>query len=155
MCINFNGYHSGGSSFLIVNDCWLLQKLFVYHRYKFSLKKKKKKKESQYMVSLPETGSDSPIGSDRDRGRDSQQEGIDFKGTFSPMSTKDSLRIIMAIVAHFDLELHQMDVRTTFLNGDLVKNVYMSEPIRFEKVSKEHMVCKLQKFIYGLKHASR
>ena len=62
MCINFNGYHSGGSSFLIVNDCWLLQKLFVYHRYKFSSKKKKKKKkkkkESQYMVSHPETGSD-------------------------------------------------------------------------------------------------
>ena len=72
MCINFNGYHSGGSSFLIVNDCWLLQKLFVYHRYKVSSKKKKKKKikESQYMVSHPETGSDSPIGSDRDPGRD-------------------------------------------------------------------------------------
>ena len=42
MCINFNGYHSGDSSFLIVNDCWLLQKLFVYHRYKFSFFKKKK-----------------------------------------------------------------------------------------------------------------
>ena len=41
MCINFNGYHSGGSIFVNVNDCWLLQKLFVYHRYKFSLKKKK------------------------------------------------------------------------------------------------------------------
>ena len=41
MCINFNGYHSDGSSFLNVNDCWLLQKLFVYHRYKFSSKKKK------------------------------------------------------------------------------------------------------------------
>ena len=73
MCINFNGYHSGGSSFLIVNDCWLLQKLFVYHRYKFSFKKKKKqKRESQYMVSHPETGSYSPIGSDRDRGRDNE-----------------------------------------------------------------------------------
>ena len=61
------------SIFVNVNDCWLLQKLFVYHRYKFSLekkKKKKKKKESQYMVSHPENGSDSPIGSDRDRGRD-------------------------------------------------------------------------------------
>ena len=56
MCINFNGYHSGGSSFLNVNDCWL--------------KKKKKKKESLYIVSNPETGSDSPIGSDRDQGRD-------------------------------------------------------------------------------------
>ena len=41
MCINFNGYHSGGSIFVNVNDCWLLQKLFVYHRYKFSLEKKK------------------------------------------------------------------------------------------------------------------
>ena len=38
MCINFNGYHSGCSSFVNVNDCWLLQKLFVYHRYKLSSK---------------------------------------------------------------------------------------------------------------------
>ena len=53
----------------------------------------------------------------------SQREGMDFKETFSPMSTKDSLRIIMAIMAHFELELHQMDTRTTFLNGDLVEDV--------------------------------
>ena len=39
------------------------------------------------------------------------------------MSTKESLCIIMAILAHFDLELHQMDVRTTFLHGDLVEEV--------------------------------
>ena len=39
MCINFNGSHSGGSTFVNVNDCWLLQKLFVYHRYKYSSKK--------------------------------------------------------------------------------------------------------------------
>ena len=43
MCINFNGSHSGGSSFVNVNDCWLLQKLFVYHRDKFSSEKKNKK----------------------------------------------------------------------------------------------------------------
>ena len=77
----------------------------------------------------------------------SQREGIDFKKTFSPMSTKDSLRIIMAIIAHFDLELHQMDVRTTFLNEDLVGDVYMSKPNGFEEVGKEHMVCKLHKSI--------
>ena len=70
MCKNFKGSHSGGSSFVNVNDCWLLQKLFVYQRYKFSFEKKKNK-EFQYMVSHPENGSDSPIGSDRDRGRDS------------------------------------------------------------------------------------
>ena len=67
------------------------------------------------------------------------------------MSTKYSLSIIMAIVAHFDLELHYMDVRTTFLNRDLVEDVNMSQPIGFEEVGKEHMVCKFQKSIYGLK----
>ena len=85
----------------------------------------------------------------------SQREGIDFKETFSLVSTKDSLRIIITIVTYFDLELHQMDVRTTFLNGDLVEDVYMSQPTGFEEVGKEPMVCKLKKFIYGLKQASR
>ena len=59
MCINFNGYHSGGSSFLIVNGYWFKK-----------IKNNNNFKESQYMVSHPETGSDSPIGSDRGRGRD-------------------------------------------------------------------------------------
>ena len=44
MCIDFDGHHSDGSSFVYVNDFWLLQKLFVHHRYKFSSEKKKKKK---------------------------------------------------------------------------------------------------------------
>ncbi|XP_024021325.1 uncharacterized protein LOC112091563 [Morus notabilis] len=61
----------------------------------------------------------------------------------------------MAIVAHFDLELHQMDVRTAFLNGDLNEDVYMSQLVGFEASGKEHLVCKLKKSIYGLKHASR
>ena len=46
MCINFNGYHSSGSSFVNVNECWLLQKSFVHHRYKFTFEKAKKKKKS-------------------------------------------------------------------------------------------------------------
>ena len=45
MCINFNIYHSGGSSFVNVNDCWLLQKLFIYYRYRFSSEKKIKNKK--------------------------------------------------------------------------------------------------------------
>ena len=72
----------------------------------------------------------------------SQQKGIDLKETFSPVSTKDSLCIIMAIVAHFDLELLHMDLRTTFLNGDLDEDVYTSQPISFKEVGKENMVCK-------------
>ena len=48
-----------------------------------------------------------------------QKEGIDYKETFSSISKKDSFRIIMALVAHFNLKLQQMDVKTAFLNGDL------------------------------------
>ena len=57
-----------------------------------------------------------------------QKEGIDYKETFSPVSSKDSLRIIMALVAHFDLELHQMDVKTAFLNGNIEETTYMVQP---------------------------
>ena len=84
-----------------------------------------------------------------------QKEGIDYKETFSPVSKKDSFRIIMALVAYLDLELHQMDVKTTFLNGDLNEDVYMDQPEGFSQKGKEHMVCKLNKSIYGLKQASR
>ena len=48
-----------------------------------------------------------------------------------------------------------MDVRTTFLNGDLVEDVYMSQPIDFKEVGKKNMIYKLKKSIYGLKQASR
>ncbi|KAA0032875.1 Retrovirus-related Pol polyprotein from transposon TNT 1-94 [Cucumis melo var. makuwa] len=57
-----------------------------------------------------------------------QKDGIDYKETFSPVSKKDSLRIVMALVAHYDLELHQMDVKTAFLNGNLDEKVFMDQP---------------------------
>ena len=82
-----------------------------------------------------------------------QKEGIDYNETFSPVSTKDAFRVIMALTAHFDLELHQMDVKTAFLNGNLEENLYMLQPDGF--VEDEKKVCKLQKSIYGLKQASR
>ncbi|CAA7014470.1 unnamed protein product [Microthlaspi erraticum] len=84
-----------------------------------------------------------------------QKDGIDYKETFSPVSKKDSLRIVLALVAQYDLELHQMDVETAFLNGDLEEEVYMDQPEGFVVAGKEHMVCKLRKSIYGLKQASR
>ena len=84
-----------------------------------------------------------------------QREGIDYTETFSPVSKKDSLRVILAIVAHFDFELHQMDVKTTYLNGDLEEQVYMKQPEGFSTKDSEHLVCKLKKSIYGLKQASR
>jgi hypothetical protein len=56
-----------------------------------------------------------------------QREGIDYNEIFSPVSCKNSFRIIMALVAHYNLELHQMDVKTAFLNGNLYENVYMAQ----------------------------
>jgi hypothetical protein len=61
----------------------------------------------------------------------------------------------MALVAHFDLELHQMDVKTVFLNGDVKEDVYMSQPKGFVVEGKEHLACRPKKSIYGLKQASR
>ena len=72
-----------------------------------------------------------------------QQEGIDYHDTFSPVSMKDSFRIIMALVARFDMELHQMDVKTTFLNGNLEEEVYMRQPKGFISEGNDHLVCKL------------
>ena len=57
----------------------------------------------------------------------------------------------MASVAHFDLELHKMDVKKTFLNGDLSDGVYMLQPEVYKANGKENMVCKLKWSIYGLK----
>jgi len=57
----------------------------------------------------------------------------------------------MALVAHYDLELHQMDVKTVFLNGYLEENIYMDQPMGFSIEGKEHMVCILKKSIYSLK----
>lgn len=84
-----------------------------------------------------------------------QKEGIDYKETFSPVSTKDSFRIIIAFDAHYNLELHQMDVKTAFLNGDIYETIYMVQPENFVSRDSSKMVWKLTKSIYGLKQASR
>ena len=83
-----------------------------------------------------------------------QREGIHYAKTFSPVSRNDSFRVIMALVAHFDLKLHQMDVNTTFLNSELGEEVYMKQPEGFSSSVGDYLVCKLNKSIYGLKQAS-
>ncbi|CAL8162703.1 unnamed protein product [Prunus armeniaca] len=84
-----------------------------------------------------------------------QREGFEYIETFSPASSKDSFRIIMAHTTHFNLELHQVDVRPTFLNGDLHEEIFMQQPLGFVERGMESMVCILNKSIYGLKQASR
>ena len=54
-----------------------------------------------------------------------QREDINFTETFSSVSSKDSFRTIMTFVVYFDLELHQMDTKITFLNGDIDETIYL------------------------------
>ena len=62
-----------------------------------------------------------------------------------------SIRTVLGLVAHFDMQLEQMDVKTTFLHGDLEELVYMVQPEGFIQPGQEHLVCKLRKSLYGLK----
>ena len=63
--------------------------------------------------------------------------------------------MILGLAASLDLEVGQMDVKTTFLHGDLDKEIYMEQPEGFQVKGKEDYVCRLQKSLYGLKQAPR
>ena len=66
-----------------------------------------------------------------------------------------SICIVLSIVATEDLHLEKLDVKTTFLHGDLDEEIYMAQPHGFEVKGKENLVCKLKKSLYGLKQAPR
>ena len=84
-----------------------------------------------------------------------QTAGVDFEEAFSPVVKYTSIRTLSAIVNQLDLELHQMDVSTAFINGDLQEEIYMKQPEGYVKQGQENLVCKLNKSFYGLKQASR
>ena len=84
-----------------------------------------------------------------------QTKGIDFQEVFSPVVKMTTLRVLFAIVAALDLELDQMDVHTAFLHGDIDEELYMKQPEGFVIPGKEHLVCKLNRSLYGLKQTSR
>ena len=56
----------------------------------------------------------------------SQVEGVDYGDIFSPVAKMTSIRFLLSIVAAYDLEIKQMDVKTTFLHGDLGEEIYMT-----------------------------
>src|SRR4051812_48819202 len=84
-----------------------------------------------------------------------QIQGVDYDETFSPLAMLKSVRIMLAIVAYFDYEIWQMDVKTVFLNGNIEEELYMIQPKGFVDPKDANKVCKLQRSIYGLNQASR
>ncbi|KAH9688953.1 hypothetical protein KPL70_015278 [Citrus sinensis] len=84
-----------------------------------------------------------------------QKEGIDYNEVFSPVVKHTSIRMVLALVAEYELELAQLDVKTAFLHGDLEKEIYMIQPCGFRVAGKENHVCRVIKSLYGLKQSPR
>ena len=85
----------------------------------------------------------------------SQVEGVDFGEIFSHVAKLTSIRVLMSLVIAFNLEIDKMDVKTTFLHGDLEEEIYMKYPEGFIIKGKEELVCSLKKSLYGLKQSPR
>ena len=79
-----------------------------------------------------------------------QREGLDYFDTYSPVTRITSIRMLIAIAALHNLDIHQMDVKTAFLNGDFDEEIYMEQPDGFVLDGQERKVCKLLKSLYGL-----
>jgi hypothetical protein len=84
-----------------------------------------------------------------------QVEGLDFGETYAPVVRLESIRILLAYATHHDFKLHQVDVKSAFLNGPLQEEVYVEQPPGFEDPNFPNHVYKLHKALYGLKQAPR
>ncbi|GJY12965.1 retrovirus-related pol polyprotein from transposon TNT 1-94 [Tanacetum coccineum] len=84
-----------------------------------------------------------------------QEEGIDFEEYFALVACIEDIRIFVANAANKNMTIYQMDVKTTFLNGELREEVYVSQPEGFVDQENPTHVYKLKKALYGLKHAPR
>ena len=73
---------------------------------------------------------------------------------FALVAKYSSIRSVLAIANQLDMDIHHMDVKTAFLNGNIDKDIYMRQPERYENCENPHMVCKLNKSIYGLKQSA-
>nr|GEY38019.1 retrovirus-related Pol polyprotein from transposon TNT 1-94 [Tanacetum cinerariifolium] len=94
------------------------------------------------------------IMSCRNRGY-SQQEGIDYDETFTPVARIKAIRLFLAYAAHKDFTVFQMDAKTAFLNGILKEEVYVGQPLGFVSKQYPDHVYALDKAFYGLKQAPR
>ncbi|KAH9292456.1 hypothetical protein KI387_042361 [Taxus chinensis] len=83
----------------------------------------------------------------------SQVEGVDYYETFAPDTKMDSVHLVLSLAASHQWSVHQMDVKSAFLHGDLHEEIYMEQPQGF--VHDSSLVCRLRRSLYGLKQAPR
>jgi hypothetical protein len=85
----------------------------------------------------------------------SQRKGVDFEEVFAPVARMETVRLFLALAAHSGWEVHHMDVKSAFLNGELEEEVYVAQPPGYIAGGKEHQVLRLKKALYGLRQAPR
>ncbi|KAH9745091.1 retrovirus-related pol polyprotein from transposon RE1 [Citrus sinensis] len=84
-----------------------------------------------------------------------QIEGVNYSETFSPVVKAATVRVVLSLAVMNQWQIRQVDVNNVFLNGDLIEEVYMSQPEGFIDSKRPDFVCKLHKALYGLKQAPR
>jgi hypothetical protein len=84
-----------------------------------------------------------------------QVEGINFEETFSPVARMEAIRLLLAYACSKNIKVYQMDIKSTFLNGELEEEVYIEQPKGFQLSENADYVCKLKKALYGIKQAPR
>lgn len=130
---------------LVKNETWILTKLpkgrsAITCKWIFKIKRAEDDHPPRYKARLVARGF-------------SQKRGFDYEETYSPVARLDTLRVVLALANREGMTIHQMDVKTAFLNGTLSEEIYMQQP---DGIGHEDgMVCRLKKSLYGLKQASR
>eukprot|EP00794_Sanderia_malayensis_P011707 gene11707-biopygen9383 len=132
---------------LMKNDTWKLVELpegknLVGSKWLFKIKHNADGSISRYKSRLVAQGY-------------TEEAGEDYDEIFAPVAKYNSIRSVLAIANKFDMDIHQMDVKTAFLNGYLTNDIYMKQPEGYEDEERPHLVCKLQKSLYGLKQSAR
>ena len=84
-----------------------------------------------------------------------QREGVDFDEVFAPVARIETVRLLIALAAQMSWEIHHMDVKSAFLNGELMEEVYVQQPPGFVVENGSGKVLKLRKTLYGLRRAPR
>lgn len=84
-----------------------------------------------------------------------QVVGIDYGDTFALVARHDIIRLLLALAGQLGWKVYHLDVKSVFLNGILLEDIYVQQPEGFEVAGHEHKVYKLHKALYGLKQAPR